>query len=333
MGPAYRRQPRGGHRAAGTAYSPIVELDQPRLITTLGPRRRDEVAAVLPHEHVFVDLRTPDDPRHAVADTDDVVRVMAPELRRARAAGIGAIVEASTVGVGRRVDILRAVSDAAAFPLVAPTGIYREPWVPGWAARATEDQLADWMHLELSAGIESTGVVAGWIKLSAGDDGLTTTETRILRAAARAARETRSTIGSHTVRGRVVREQLAILDTLGFPPQRFVWIHTQAETDVALHAEIARRGAWLEYDAIGSDDFTDEFFVDRVVRLLEAGLGDRLLLSQDRGQYDPAQRDGGTPRPFTYLVDTFLPKLQSAGVDDATVAQLIRINPFDAFAR
>jgi hypothetical protein len=37
------------------------------LITTLGPRRAEELGAILPHEHVFVDLRTWDKPDYAAA--------------------------------------------------------------------------------------------------------------------------------------------------------------------------------------------------------------------------------------------------------------------------
>jgi phosphotriesterase-related protein len=73
--------------------------------------------------------------------------------------------------------------------------------------------------------------------------------------------------------------------------------------------------------------------VEGVLRLLDAGLGHRLLLSQDRGWYDPAQPRGGTPRPFTYLTDTFLPKLRTAGVDEVTIKRLTGDNPFRAFAR
>ena len=53
----------------------------------------------------------------------------------------------------------------------------------------------------------------------------------------------------------------------------------------------------------------------------------------DRGWYDPAQPGGGTPRPFTYLSEVFLPKLAAAGVDDATIRKLTCDNPFQAFAR
>ncbi|HEU0166013.1 MAG TPA: hypothetical protein VFQ54_13280, partial [Thermomicrobiales bacterium] len=88
------------------------------LITTLGPKTDDELGMILPHEHVFVDLRTWDQPGYGEADPNDVIRLMAPEIERARAAGVTAIVEPGPIGVGRRADILLAVSKATNFPLV-----------------------------------------------------------------------------------------------------------------------------------------------------------------------------------------------------------------------
>ena len=302
-----------------------------QLITTLGPKSAADMGTILPHEHVFVDLRTWDQPGYAQAETADVIRLMSPELARAREAGITAIVEASPIGVGRRADILKAVSEATGFPLVVPTGTYREPWIPDYIHAMGEEELRDWMTAELEGQIEETGVQAGWIKLSAGDTGLTPTETKVLRAAAAAGIATNAAIGSHTIQGRVVRQQLDIIEEVGYRPERFIWIHTQAEPDVDIHLEVARRGAWVEYDGIGGEP--DDAYVRRILRLLEAGLGERVLLSHDRGWYDPAQPGGGTPQPFTYIVEQFLPKLRAAGVDDATIRQLTQSNPFRAFAR
>jgi phosphotriesterase-related protein len=301
------------------------------LYTTLGPKRAEELGVILPHEHVFVEFRLPDTPGHGEADPADVIRLIAPELERARAAGVTAIVDCTPVGVGRRADILRAVSEASGMPLVAPTGIYREPWVPRWALDAGEEQLREWMLGELQGEIAGSGVRAAWVKLSAGDDGLTAAETKILRAAARAARVTGATIGSHTIRGRVARDQLDIIEACGHTAERFIWIHASAEEDFALNLELARRGAWVEYDWIGGQP--DELILDRVLRMLDAGLGGRLLLSQDRGWYDPALPGGGTPKPYTYLSEVFLPKLRAAGVDEATVRALTVENPFRAYAR
>ena len=115
----------------------------PKIVTTLGRKSSSELGFILPHEHVFVDLRTWDTPGYAQADTEDVIQLMAPEMKRAQAAGVTAIVECSTVGVGRRADIDRAVSEATGLPLVIPTGIYR--------ARLEEKALArkfgtEWDH-------------------------------------------------------------------------------------------------------------------------------------------------------------------------------------------
>ena len=301
-----------------------------RLVTTLGPRTAAELGVILPHEHVFVDLRTWDQPGYAKAEASDVVALMAPELEKARDVGVTAIVECSPIGVGRRADILKAVSQATGFPLVVPTGIYREPWIPPWAHQESEEELYQWMLGELLNEIEGTGVQAAWMKLSAGDSGMTDTEAKVLRAAARAGVATGAVIGSHTVLGRVVHEQLDVIEEAGYTANRFIWIH--AQNDPGMNLEIAKRGAYLEFDGIGQPG-TDEAYVQRIQSMLDAGYEDQVLLSHDRGWYDPAQIGGGTPQPFTYLVERFLPKLQDAGVSEATVRRLSCENPFRAFAR
>lgn len=286
---------------------------------------------ILPHEHVFVDLRTPDQPGYAEANTEDVVRLMAPEIERIKKLGVTALVECSTGGVGRRADIDLAVSLATDFPIVVPTGNYREPWIPEWVRHASEKELEAWMLAELTEQIGETGFQAGWIKLSAGDDGMTALETKILRAAARAAAQTDAVIGSHTIRGRVVMDQLDIIEAEGYRADRFISIHTQEEKDFAYNVAVAERGAWIEYDHVGRAG--DNEVAGLVIRALEAGCGDRLLLSHDRGWFDPALPMGGTPKPYTHLSMVLLPELKRRGVDDRTLMRLTHDNPFEAFAR
>ena len=304
-----------------------------RLITTLGPLTRDALGMILPHEHIFVDLRRDKPPDFAQADPADVIALMAPEIEKVTRTGITALVECTPVGVGRRADIVKAVSEATQFPIVVPTGIYREPCIPEWAIKASEDDLFQWMLGELTGQIEESGVQAAWIKLSAGDDDITPQEAKILRAAARAGFETGAVIGSHTIRGRVVHDQINIIEETGYRADRYIWIHAQSDT-YELNVAIAKRGAWIEYDGIGNQEWVpDEEYITRIQRLLDAGYGAQIMLSHDRGWYDPGQPNGGVPKPFTYLVETFLPKLRAAGIDDTTIQQLTRVNPFNAFAR
>src|SRR5687768_1388274 len=100
--------------------------NEKKLYTTLGPLRSDQLGMILPHEHVFVDLRTPDQPGYAQADVEEVLALMVPQIEAIKALGVTALVECSTGGVGRRADFDLAVSKATNFPIVVPTGIYRE---------------------------------------------------------------------------------------------------------------------------------------------------------------------------------------------------------------
>ncbi len=131
-------------------------------------------------------------------------------------------------------------------------------------------------------------------------------------------------IGSHTIRGRVVQRQVALIESAGYAANRFIWIHAHVEPEFALNLEMARRGVWIEYDGIGDEEKEGDF-VRRVTRMLDTGLGDRVLLSQDRGWY--------LPKPYTYIVERFLPRLRSEGIDEQAIRMMTVTNPFKAFAR
>jgi phosphotriesterase-related protein len=313
--------------------APVPNTDPAERVlhTTMGPLRRAELGMILPHEHIFVDFRTPDQPGYAEADPAEVVAAISPRFEEIKARGITAFVECTPTGVGRRADIDLAVSLATGMPVVVPTGSYREPWVTPFVRAADDEALEAWMLRELTERLDEADFRAGWIKLSAGDDGISPLEERLLRAAARAAMRTGAVIGSHTMRGRVAMRQLDIIEAEGCPASRFIWIHTQKEPDLGLHDAAVSRGAWIEYDHISRDP--DDGVEALILRALGAGHAAKLLLSHDVGWYDPAKPGGGTQRPYTHLSDVMLPRLRAAGIDHATLTRLTEENPFDAYAR
>ena len=330
----------------GAGREPLANQG-PRLITTLGDLTLPYTGVILPHEHIFLGSRF--DAQQERVQVEDVVEVMQPELESARAAGVAVLVDAGSPSLGRRADIIVAVSRAARLPVVVPTGFYLDPSIPEWARGASEEELRDWMVGELAGGMEGTDVKAGWIKLAASDGGLTEQERKCLRAAARAGASTDSTIGCHSASGTVARDALDTVERSGYRAERFVWIHadlepwmhTDHERDSGLREELARRGAWVEFDKIGftltgSDAASkDMMHIDMIQHMLDAGFGDRLLLSMDSGWY-ASGRPGcraGCIKGYTYLSKTFLPKLRKAGVDESTIDKLTRANPFHAFAR
>ena len=339
--------------AAGVVAAGCVDLcervasPEPRLITTLGDLALPDTGVILPHEHIFFDIPgQQSDPQQEPVPVEDVVEVVQPELETARAAGVVVLVDAASPSLGRRADIIVAVSRAARLPVVVPTGFYLDQSIPEWARAASEAELRDWMVGELVDRIDEADVKAGWIKLAASDVGLTELEHKCLRAAARAGAATDATIGCHSASGTVARDALAIVEGSGYRADRFVWIHADHEPWLHvdpergwdLREELARRGAWVEFDRIGVPKpegdaaHIDTMHVDMVQHMLDAGLGHRLLLSMDGIGVVP-DCQAGCITGYTYLSETFLPKLRRAGVDEATIDKLTRENPFHAFAR
>jgi phosphotriesterase-related protein len=292
-----------------------------------------EAGLILPHEHLFTDLRGPDAEGYGKAEEKDFVRVMKPLLTAAKEAGVSTMVECTTIGVGRNIPFLANLGGDVGIHIVAPTGVYgRANYAPKKYAEMSEDELARWMMEEIVIGIEGTPLRAGFIKTASSEKELRPLEEKFLRASARASKQTGVAIASHTTSGTVARKQADIIERLGVPLNRFVWVHAQAESDTAIHKELAARGVYIELDSVGNSNEEDEKILKTIRLLAEAGFSDRILISHDAGWYNPGQPNGGKQRGYTSLVNSFLPKLKKAGFDNAFLRKLTHENPFNAFS-
>jgi phosphotriesterase-related protein len=302
--------------------------------TLTGPVLGSDLGLVLPHEHIFVDLRGPTAPDYAQADAEAVIALMKPYLDAAWTAGVTAFIECTPPGVGRNLPILRRVAEITPIRILTPTGIYREAFNTLAIRSLSIDALADIWIRELTEGIENTPIRAGFIKLAMSDNGPTDIEIRNLEAAAKASQATGAVIASHTANGAIMRVELRVLEKAGLSLDRFIWVHADAEPDQAFHLEAASRGAYVEFDAIGTrPDPTAQ--LNFTTALIEAGYTNRILLSHDAGWYEPGQpggRPSGGVRGFTALVDEFLPRLRSRGIQEDIIHQITVVNPFEAFA-
>ncbi len=301
--------------------------------SVLGPISIEKLGLILPHEHLFTDLRGPDRPDYAQADPADVQRVMQPYLDEAWKAGVTALVECSTGGVGQNPVVLERLARNTGVAIVAPGGVYREQYMPAAVRKMAEDELTEWMQRQITHGIGETKVRAGFLKMAVSNEGVTENEAKALRAAARVAVATGAVIASHTSgpqSGANALQELDILASKGLPGNRFIWVHAQNETNMDYHRQVAQRGAYLSYDALAPD--AEDKFVKLVLWALQAGLERQVLLSHDAGWYHAGEPNGGTQRGFTYLVEGFLPRLRREGVKEETIRTLTEENPKRAFA-
>ena len=306
-----------------------------RIHTIKGPIEIDSLSLILPHEHLFTDLRGPRVPDYAQGEPSAVVRVVEPFLAEASAAGITALVECSTVGVGRNLPVLRSLADATPIHIIAPTGVYRDAYIPESLREISEHDLAKLWTTELTEGIEGTSIRAGFIKLAMSDDGPTALEIRNLKAAVKASQNTGAVIGSHTIGGKVAKKEMEVLEEAGLDLRRFIWIHAQTEPDISILEEAARRGAYVELDSVGAPYQSQTELLETAIALIEAGFADHLLLSHDAGWFNPARPDGLPAegfRGYAALVRDFIPALLKRGISEEQIRLITVNNPVNAFA-
>jgi phosphotriesterase-related protein len=296
----------------------------------------ESLGLMLPHEHLFVDLRGPFVEGYAQADPEKVGQVVKPYLDAIEALGVTALVDCAPMGVGRNVAVLRHMADITPIHLIAPTGTYKEGFIPSALLEMSIKDLAELWVRELTEGMEGTDSRAGFIKLAMSDDGPRAIEVRNLEAAAITSRETGAVIASHTIGGTAARKEMDVLEKAGHDLRRFIWVHAHTEPDTAVHIEAAERGAWLEFDAIGAESWHPQpDLLEKVITLVEKGYTDQLLLSHDAGWYNPATADGVPPdgyRGYTALFEQFIPALKGRGVTDEAIRQMTVVNPARAFA-
>jgi predicted metal-dependent phosphotriesterase family hydrolase len=260
------------------------------------------------------------------------------EATELRQAGIDALVELTTIGLGRDP---RGVADIAArsgLHIVLATGIHREAHYPPehWVRRAGQDELAELFVRDITEGCEDTDyagsreqptrIRAGVIKVGAGYWSISPLERRVFEAAGEAHRCTDAPVACHLELGTAAWEILEALEDAGIAAERIMLAHVDRNPDPGLHAELAAAGAYLGYDGMARFKYwPDSVLLDCLLRVVSQGGAGRLLLGGDVARRTAFRSYGGLPG-MTYLPRRFVPRLAEMGGEDL-VRRILIENP------
>ena len=308
-------------------------------MTVTGPVSADELGFTLVHEHVYygLEIETGDDWDKVYGRAAYDADLIYEQLMRYKEAGGVTLVDQTTGGLrGKDGDILlahspkrvkhsiatREMAERTGLKIILGTGWYRVPFYEPYLYQIKTNDLADELIRDITVGLHGTDVKAGLL----GEIGVEhptwiwPVEERMLRAVARAHKQTGVSIATHAVGGPVGLEQLAILMDEGVDPHRVIIGHVSLFHDHSYHAEIARRGAFMAFDTIkgGSWAFRNQMELDHIIMALDAGLIDHVLLS-----HDIAMSGGG----YDHIPTTFLGYLREKGVTDEQFHQMTVDNP------
>jgi len=304
----------------------------PHVQTVLGPIDPADLGFTLPHEHTQIALW------HIPARWDywQLTRdepLILDELAAFRDAGGSSLVDLTMPGVGRDPSWLADLARASGLNIVMGCGWYRGAYYPAEAVidRRSVEDIADELILESTDGVGETGIRPGIIgEIGTDKPWVSALEERVHRAAARAARRTGLAITTHSVLSPVGLDQLRLFQDEGADPGRVVIGHADSYPHLDHYLAIIERGASIEFDFLGmsftpTERHGESRIVELLCDLLSRGHSDRILLSQDVCHDSQLRRYGGNG--YTYLADTFLPRLRESGVSDVEIETMTVANP------
>jgi phosphotriesterase-related protein len=313
--------------------------------TVTGPCPAGELGRTLMHEHLVIgwpgwEAHLGDD-RAARADRRTICVERMHELREL---GVRTLLDPCPIDLGRDVELAAEVAAASGVRIVCATGLYKEDeGAPAYFRFRGQfadagAEMADLFVRELTEGIGGTGIRAGVIKVATGAGRITPYEETVLRAAARAHKATGAPITTHTERGTMGVEQLAILSEEGVAASAVVVGHSCGSSDLAYHLAMLDRGAYLGFDRFGLELLhPDRERIAALIALLGVGFASRIVLSHDsvwcwRGrafEVPPGVLADWEP---THLFRRIIPRLLEAGVREEEIEIMLAENPRRYFA-
>lgn len=323
----------------------------PRVMSACGWVGAEQLGHILPHEHLLLNLMR-ESRAHGVMND---VNTLKTELMAFVRAGGRTLVELSSapLTVGATFDslgemaashrrprvpngtrsaenafALRGLAEALGLNVILGTGHYREPYFDdGWIDSHSVASLAEDMIRDITDGFPDTDIRAGIIGEIGQDKWyMSAREERSFRAAARAHVITELPITTHAARWPVGLAQLDLLQEEGVDPGRVIIGHCDSVNSSEYHVELAKRGAFVEFDNIGGG--TKDLMqrqVQFVLTLKSQGFLSQILLSHDVCRTDQLRSSGGPG--YTFVVEEFAAALRACGLETEEVDEVLVANP------
>jgi len=306
-----------------------------RVNTVLGPVPATELGIVAVHEALLSVVPGAQFAPDITIDRAEVFDILAGKLRAFRECGGGTLVDSTGMFHGRDLSLYEALSRSTGVHVVASTGLGPEEMLGGdfltpqtnpptpWPA----DRFADLFTKEVTEGMVvprlERRALAGLVATAADHGGMTPVEESLFRGAARTALATGIPVSLRY--GADATAELDIVLDEGLAADRVVvsGLDRRDATDAGAALEVARRGAYVGIDHVGSTDgdhVTDEDRADLVRGLVDAGHADRILLSCNAVGVAKGHPD--TDVSYSLLIE-FVRELEEAGLADATRRLLV----------
>jgi phosphotriesterase-related protein len=319
--------------------------------TARGPIDSSQLGFTLMHEHVIITSEGVVEAWPSLFDEDARVKQAADRLNELHEAGVKSIVDLTVYGLGRNIPRLLKVANQTQLNIIVATGLYtydelphhfqNNPAIPKELAR-DEDYMAKLFAGDIENGIGDSGVKAAILKVATDQQGVTPGVETVLRAVARAHRQTGAPISTHThAASEQGLNQQRIFKEEGVDLGRVVIGHSGDSTDLDYLTKLMDAGSYIGMDRFGiyAEGYaSQQERVDTIARLCEKGFAGQMVLSHDASCYidwfPEVALQAVVPKwNFTHITREILPMLREAGVSDEQIEQMTVANPRALFEK
>jgi len=142
--------------------------------TVSGQIISSELGLTLTHEHIFSNFGKEIN-ETSKYDTAQLFNQVIPYLKKLKASGVHSIFDCTAAYFGRRVDLLKTISDSSGIQIITNTGFYgaaQDRYIPNFAFTSNAEAISEVWIEEFVNGINDTGIKPGFIKLAFESDEL-----------------------------------------------------------------------------------------------------------------------------------------------------------------
>lgn len=255
------------------------------VMTVNGKIEKQKIGIALPHEHVFIDLRSLVKSGESLSDRglweekvnianldrlsrnpyavrDNLILddegIAGLEVAKAKSSGYDTIVDVTNIGIARDAEVLRRISQNQGVNIIAGCGYYVNTTHPGFLETATIEEITENIINDLTVGIDETDIKAGIIGEIGTSEKVYPNEHKVLVASAIAQQQTGVAIMVHTYPwGRTGNDAIDILFQKKVDAKKIAIAHVDVNMSIEYMYSLLKRGVYIEFDNFGKEYYTD----------------------------------------------------------------------------
>lgn len=261
------------------------------------------------------------------------------ETFKYKLAGGGSLVDVTSIGIGRDPLALARIARATGLNLIMGGGHY-VPWThPADMDEQTEEAITKDLIRDITVGVADTGIRCGVLGELGHGWPMTDNESKALRAAAFAHRETGAPLLiHHGFHPDSPMDIIGVLDDAGAALDQVIMGHLDIFNDTGLLAELLGTGCYLEWDVFGVEDtsfgklpdgkidfLSDEQRLDMIEFVVDRGFVDRVLVAHDTCWKYQTTRYGG--RGYAHMLENITSRMRRRGFAERDINNILVDNP------